>query len=102
MIFCDINGLKEINDTQGHHVGTKLIKKVAADLLDLKYVNDVVRFGGDEFILFGNEGFDKTLLDSIGNISYGIYKKGETVASACKKADESMYIMKEKAHLHRK
>ncbi len=104
MIFCDINGLKEINDTQGHHIGTKLIKKVAADLLDLKYVNDVVRFGGDEFILFGDEGFDKTLLDSIENISYGIYKKepGETLASACKKADASMYIMKGKAHLHRK
>lgn len=103
MIFCDINGLKEINDTQGHHIGTKLIKRVAADLLSLDNVQDIVRFGGDEFILFGNDSFDTELLNRVENISYGVYRKekGETLVSACKKADSSMYIMKQEKHMNR-
>lgn len=98
MIFCDINNLKKINDTEGHHVGTKLIKQVAANLLILDGAKDVCRFGGDEFVLFGDENFDTSQLGNIRGISFGIYLKdiGEDLVSACKKADSKMYIMKQK------
>ena len=35
VIYVDINGLKEVNDKYGHHEGTKLIKQVAFDLLNI-------------------------------------------------------------------
>lgn len=96
LIFCDINGLKQINDTEGHHIGTKLIKQVASDLLSLNGVKDVCRFGGDEFVMFADEGFDARQLDGVDHISYGVYLKdyGENLVSACEKADTKMYIMK--------
>ena len=96
LIFCDINGLKQINDTEGHHEGTKLIKQVSSDLLHIKGIYDVCRFGGDEFVMFADEEFNICQLDAIKHISYGIYLKqiGEDLVSACKKADSKMYIMK--------
>ena len=101
IIFVDINNLKIINDTEGHHYGTKLIKQVASELLSLKNVKDVCRFGGDEFVLFGDENFTINQLIKIENISYGIYDKepGEDLVYACEKADTKMYIMKHKIKL---
>ena len=96
LIFCDINGLKQINDTEGHHEGTKLIKQVSYDLLHIEGIHDVCRFGGDEFVMFGDKDFDVNQMNNIPDISYGIHMKyeNEDVVSACKKADSKMYIMK--------
>ena len=96
VIFVDMNGLKRINDEKGHHYGTKLIKQVATDLLSLERVKEVCRFGGDEFVLIGEEGVNIRQLENIEHISYGIYLKreNEDVVSACKYADEKMYMMK--------
>ena len=98
IIFCDINGLKKINDTKGHHYGTKLIKQVSNELLHINSVTDVCRFGGDEFVMFSDIDFDERTLQKIGNISYGVYKKYscEDLCIACQKADILMYQMKKK------
>ncbi len=51
-IMCDINGLKTVNDTEGHEAGDVLIKDVA-DSLSLAYGQDnVYRMGGDEFAAY--------------------------------------------------
>lgn len=51
-VFCDLNGLKIINDKYGHDEGDKLIIKVAQLLLTLQSdKDDVFRFGGDEFLI---------------------------------------------------
>ena len=101
VIFSDINNLKQINDQLGHHSGTKLIKQVSSDLLSLNGAKDVCRIGGDEFILFADEGFDFKQIKKIKNISYGIYLKnsGEDIVSACEKADKKMYIMKKRKNV---
>ena len=52
VFFVDVNGLKTINDTQGHLVGDDLLKDVAATLKDLDAdKNEVYRVGGDEFMI---------------------------------------------------
>lgn len=50
IIMADINGLKKVNDTQGHEAGDRLIM-AAADVLRAGVRNDDVaaRLGGDEF-----------------------------------------------------
>ena len=52
VIVCDVDGLKLYNDSFGHLLGDKLIKK-AADLLAKTFrAGDVVaRIGGDEFVV---------------------------------------------------
>ena len=51
VLFTDLDGFKDINDTYGHHVGDRLLQKIAASLLDLgdKRGAHSARLGGDEF-----------------------------------------------------
>ena len=52
VIFCDLDGLKAVNDKLGHPVGDELIKVASAALLDsLRECDTVGRVGGDEFLL---------------------------------------------------
>jgi len=53
VIFIDLDGLKQINDTLGHDMGDALIVD-AAQLLKQSFCNSdiVARLGGDEFIVF--------------------------------------------------
>ncbi len=50
--MADINGLKAINDTFGHHEGDKLLQHFASLLSSISRKGDVVaRLGGDEFVI---------------------------------------------------
>lgn len=52
VLFLDLDHFKAVNDTHGHNVGDKLLKSVAARLVDLLRVEDTIaRIGGDEFIV---------------------------------------------------
>lgn len=48
VIYIDINGMKKINDNNGHEYGDRVIKKVA-DTLKSHVGCDAYRVGGDEF-----------------------------------------------------
>lgn len=53
VLFVDLDNFKDINDKYGHIIGDKAIKYVAESLKDMYSENNiVVRFGGDEFIIF--------------------------------------------------
>ena len=50
VLVIDLDGLKPVNDEQGHEAGDALIKSAAAALRDTVRPDDVVaRLGGDEF-----------------------------------------------------
>lgn len=52
VIMADINGLKLINDTYGHHKGDLLLKKMARVLEKTCRDSDLIaRWGGDEFVI---------------------------------------------------
>jgi len=52
VVYLDLDGFKQINDTLGHAVGDELLKMVAGRLLTtVRQEDTVARLGGDEFIL---------------------------------------------------
>jgi diguanylate cyclase (GGDEF)-like protein len=51
LAFVDVDGLKPINDLQGHAVGDALLRDVAVAMRTaLRSYDLVVRYGGDEFL----------------------------------------------------
>ena len=56
LLFLDLDGFKEVNDTLGHPIGDKLLQKVSQSLKDTIDSDDTVaRFGGDEFMILVNQ-----------------------------------------------
>jgi diguanylate cyclase (GGDEF)-like protein len=52
VVLFDLDGFKQINDTQGHAAGDAVLKKAAASLQSVTREGDVLgRYGGDEFLL---------------------------------------------------
>ncbi len=122
IIMVDIDHFKRVNDTFGHLVGDSLLKSIAYMLKEHLRRNDIAaRYGGEEFlILLPETGIDgakavaqkirKTLSTkewklkesgkSMGKITVSmgiaIYKFNEPEESLIKRADDALYLAKNK------
>ncbi len=124
LLFMDLNGFKEINDTFGHHCGDELLRQVGARLVrTLRVTDTVARLGGDEFaiLLPDIDGPDATievaqsLLDSLlepfsvehqqltVGASIGIVlcpEHGTDPTTLMRRADIAMYVAKSSGRGH--
>ena len=51
ILFTDLNGLKRINDTQGHEAGDALLRNATRALREIFDARTIFRAGGDEFVV---------------------------------------------------
>jgi diguanylate cyclase (GGDEF)-like protein len=52
VLFIDLDGFKEVNDTEGHQAGNRVLVATAGSLMERARQTDFVgRYGGDEFIV---------------------------------------------------
>lgn len=101
--FFDLNGLKEVNDTEGHEAGDNLIKSTA-NAINSVFVGNTYRIGGDEFVVITprikREIFEqkvqnaiKKLTENNTSVSYGISweQSSDTIEKQLTTADHLMY-----------
>ena len=85
LVIFDVNGLKHINDTQGHEAGDKLLKDACSLICKTFSHSPVFRIGGDEFvaILEGEDYLNRiTLLSGFENkVEENLQNGGAVVAS---------------------
>ena len=85
LVVCDLNGLKMVNDTQGHAAGDTYIRKAGRLICDQYKHSPVYRIGGDEFVVF-LEGTDYEqrieLLESLNSQIVENVKTGGVVIAA--------------------
>lgn len=118
VIFCDIDNFKNVNDTFGHRAGDSVLKMAANTLkLNLRTVDFIGRWGGEEFMLLITHLRDRRLLMTIAQklrllvgasfieaggrrikvtITMGctIARNGDTVESIVERADVLLYAGK--------
>ncbi|SCW26692.1 diguanylate cyclase (GGDEF) domain-containing protein [Ruminococcaceae bacterium YRB3002] len=111
---CDINGLKQVNDEQGHIAGDVFIKDACAIICEIFDHSPVFRIGGDEFvvILRGSDYINRHDLikqfaarmfenkrNSLVTLAYGlaeyVQQKDNRVQDVFERADNLMYENKE-------
>jgi len=52
LLFADLDGFKAVNDGQGHHVGDRVLRQIAALVLaNIRATDVAARYGGDEFVV---------------------------------------------------
>jgi diguanylate cyclase (GGDEF)-like protein len=107
IVMADVNGLKTVNDTQGHEAGDNLIRMAAKIILGAFRAEDIVaRIGGDEFAVLlprkdknvAEEAVER-IMDSPEivkcqvSIAFGIAsaESKDQLAEALKLSDERMY-----------
>ena len=68
-IFLDLDGLKVVNDVYGHEMGDRMICDMA-DVLRKNRNRDelLMRYGGDEFVVFGKGASEREVKESIDRI----------------------------------
>jgi diguanylate cyclase (GGDEF)-like protein len=62
--ICDVNGLKDVNDTRGHIVGDEYIKAASRLVCNTFRHSPVFRIGGDEFVVI-SRGTDYDHIDEL-------------------------------------
>ncbi len=108
-VFADMNGLKYVNDNQGHEAGDLLLKN-AAMILQSTFVGDeIYRAGGDEFMILLRDTDEADIRQKIGDIrkkselfsnvsfavGYRLMNKCGEIRQALSEADALMYADKE-------
>ncbi len=107
-IYIDLNGLKKVNDEQGHRAGDELIVRAAGTIAGI-FAEDAYRVGGDEFVVIlldvSREDFarkteqlrrqmqENSVDASIG----GVWQAStENLEDLLRRADENMYREKKR------
>lgn len=54
VLYCDITGLKRVNDTEGHEAGDQLILRARDLLMHFWKAYEVFRIGGDEMLVLAS------------------------------------------------
>ncbi|HYP47515.1 MAG TPA: GGDEF domain-containing protein [Thermoleophilaceae bacterium] len=112
LAFVDVDGLKQVNDGQGHSAGDALLREVVDALRSgLRSYDPIVRLGGDEFVcalagatLEEAERRMKEICEEIelrgGSISVGLseLRKSDTLATLMERGDAELYRVKGRKH----
>lgn len=118
VIFVDLDGFKEVNDTMGHDWGDHLLNHIGQRLSDnMRKGDSLARFGGDEFLIMVSQLNHKNELLDVARQLMAVFKEpvclgeqefyisasggiavfpedGETVSALIKHADLAMYDAK--------
>lgn len=108
VLYMDMNGLKETNDSLGHEAGDALICRMAR-VLETVFPRQAYRIGGDEFVVVLQDIPEQTFAEKVQQLQDELQLQGVSAAVGTvweqhpedlevlmRRADDRMYQEKEK------
>lgn len=80
VVFCDVTGLKRINDTEGHKAGDKLILRACESLRRVFGGYELFRIGGDELLALCSGIEEEELKKKVETLKKDIQENSVTMA----------------------
>lgn len=108
-VYADANGLHELNNSQGHAAGDRMLRTVADAFVEFFGQEHVYRIGGDEFLVFVEMDLDSVTKRALAakektaeagyHVSVGAAEGGEDVGAVVKSAEQRMYEDKKRYYM---
>jgi diguanylate cyclase (GGDEF)-like protein len=83
LVYCDVMGLKKINDSQGHQAGDELLLRAAECLRRVFHDKSLFRMGGDEFLVICPDISRQELLDKAEFLKRDSLEHSALMAQGC-------------------
>jgi diguanylate cyclase (GGDEF)-like protein len=110
VVYCDVMGLKKVNDRQGHRAGDALLLGACECLKNVFPEDAIFRIGGDEFLVLCRNTAELALTEKVQKLREVMAERSAMMAVGCiwqprsdgdmdtllALADESMYEDKRK------
>lgn len=80
VVYCDVTGLKQVNDTEGHDAGDKLILRACDCLRQVFADYNLFRIGGDEFLVLCPGISEKALAERADSLKTILRKDAVSMA----------------------
>ena len=88
-VFVDVNGLHNLNDSQGHAAGDAMLRAVARELIAAFGETRVYRIGGDEFVVFCPDRREDGIREEMRRIKETVEKQGYYISVGVVTAEKS-------------
>lgn len=95
VVFCDITGLKQVNDVMGHKKGDELIRRCYETIHGALRIPDIFRSGGDEFVAVFQDVGEKEFLKKVNRLRKHIREDKHHIAVGCAWSDEQPLRLEE-------
>lgn len=98
--FFDGNRIKKVNDTYGHIMGDKVIERMSAVIIEnIREEDRLIRFGGDEFVLFLTN-FNKSKIKSFIKRIQDSIRQDEFLIKSVKGITASVGVIEYQEDIH--
>lgn len=108
-VYADANGLHELNNSQGHAAGDRMLRTVADAFVESFGQDHVYRIGGDEFLVFAEMDLDSVTEKALAakektskagyHVSVGAASGDEDIVAVVKSAEQKMYEDKRRYYM---
>ncbi len=113
IVFADLNGLKTVNDLEGHEAGDRLLRHAVSALREVFRDEEIYRAGGDEFTMIVPGATEERLAEQVNRLrrieekypkvsfalGYSATSSTCEIREALHIADERMYEDKKRYYL---
>lgn len=95
VMFCDVTGLKQTNDTLGHDAGDELLRRCCAIIRAALDSEWIFRSGGDEFVAVFENLEQQQFEERAQKLRAGVQQSGCHIAVGCAWSDQAPLKLEE-------